>query len=103
MRGAPPITPQTARPLFLNQDRTLERKATELIYALELERTYSKPQILGLYLSRVNFGSGAYGLEAAARRYFNKPAARLTIREAAMLAAILKSPTNYNPAEQPQR
>jgi penicillin-binding protein 1A len=97
-QGASTITQQTARLLFLNQERTLERKATELVYAVELEQTYSKPQILGMYLSRANFGSGAYGLEAAAQRFFNKPAAKLTVKEAAMLAGVLKSPTNYNPA-----
>jgi len=102
-QGASTITQQLARNLFLSQERTLERKATELVYAVELERTYSKKQILGLYLSRVYFGSGAYGLEAASQRYFNKPAARLTIREAATLAGILKSPTGYNPVEQPAR
>lgn len=97
-QGASTITQQTARLLFLNQDRTLERKATELVYAIQLEQTYSKPQILGMYLSRANFGSGAIGLEAAAQRFFNKPAAKLTVKEAAMLAGVLKSPTNYNPA-----
>jgi penicillin-binding protein 1A len=100
-QGASTITQQTARLLFLNQDRTLERKATELVYAVELERAYSKRQILGLYLSRAYFGAGAYGLEAAARRYFDKPAARLTLKESAMLAAILKSPTGYNPIDKP--
>ena len=99
-QGASTITQQLARNLFLTQDRTLERKATEIAYALQLERTYSKKQILALYLSRVYYGSGAYGLEAAAHRYFNKPASRLTLREAAILAGVLKSPTNYNPAEQ---
>lgn len=98
-QGASTITQQLARNLFLSQDRTLERKATEIAYALQLERTYSKKQILALYLSRVYYGSGAYGLEAAAQRYFNKPASRLTLREAAILAGVLKSPTNYNPAE----
>jgi penicillin-binding protein 1A len=102
-QGASTITQQLARNLFLNDNRTVERKAQELLYAVQLERTYSKPQILGLYLSRVYFGAGAYGLEAASERYFNKPAARLTIREAAMLAALMKSPTEYNPIEQPQR
>jgi penicillin-binding protein 1A len=97
-QGASTITQQTARLLFLTQERTLERKATELVYAVELERAYSKQQILGMYLSRANFGSGAIGLEAAAQRFFNKPAAKLTIKEAAMLAGVLKSPTNYNPA-----
>jgi penicillin-binding protein 1A len=103
MRGASTITQQTARLLFLNQDRTFERKAIELVYAVELERSYSKAQILGLYMSRAYYGAGAYGYEAAAQRYFNKPAARLSIKEAAMLAGVLKSPTNYNPIEQPER
>jgi len=102
-QGASTITQQLARNLFLSSDRTVERKANELLYAIQLERAYTKHQILGLYLSRVYFGSGAYGLEAAAQRYFNKPAARLSLREAATLAGVLKSPTNYNPAEQPQR
>jgi penicillin-binding protein 1A len=102
-QGASTLTQQLARNLFLNADRTLERKALEIIYAVELERIYSKAQILGLYLSRVYFGSGAYGLEAAAWRYYDKPAARLTLREAASLAAVMKSPTEYNPAEQPER
>ncbi|ODT86595.1 PBP1A family penicillin-binding protein [Phenylobacterium sp. SCN 70-31] len=102
-QGASTITQQLARNLFLTQERTLERKATELVYAVELERTYSKAQILGLYLSRVYFGSGAYGLEAAAHRYFNKPAAKLSLKEAAMLAGVLKSPTGYNPVDQPER
>jgi penicillin-binding protein 1A len=100
-QGASTITQQLARNLFLSSDRTLERKADELLYAIQLERTYSKPQILGLYLSRIYFGAGAYGIEAASQRYFNKPASKLTIREAAMLAAIPKSPTGYNPADHP--
>ncbi len=99
--GASTITQQLARNLFLSADRTMERKATELVYAVELEQAYGKRQNMGLYLSRIYFGSGAYGLEAAAHRYFNKPAARLSIKEAAMLAAIPKSPTAYDPAEQP--
>jgi penicillin-binding protein 1A len=102
-QGASTITQQLARNLFLSNDRTVERKATELLYAVQLERTYSKKQLLGLYLSRVYFGSGAYGIEAASQRFFNKPAARLTVREAAMLAAVMKSPTNYNPALEPER
>ncbi|MDB5417928.1 MAG: penicillin-binding protein family [Phenylobacterium sp.] len=102
-QGASTITQQTAKMLFLSNERTVERKATELVYAIQLERSYSKKQILGLYLSRAYFGSGAYGLEAAAWRYFDEPAAKLTIREAAMLAAIMKSPTAYDPAEQPEK
>ena len=101
-QGASTLTQQLAKNLFLSSDRTMERKAQELVYAVQLERAYSKQQILGLYLSRVYFGSGAYGIEAAAQRYFNKPASKLTLREAATLAGVVKSPTNYNPAEQPE-
>jgi penicillin-binding protein 1A len=101
-QGASTITQQLARNLFLSSDRTMERKAQELVYAVQLEQKFSKPQILGLYLSRVYFGSGAYGVEAASQRYFNKPAARLTIREAATLAGVMKSPANYDPADQPE-
>jgi penicillin-binding protein 1A len=101
--GASTITQQLARNLFLDADRTMERKATELVYAVELEQAYTKKQILGLYLSRVYFGSGAYGIEAAAERYFDRSAAKLTIRQAAMLAALMKSPTDYNPVDQPER
>ena len=102
-QGASTITQQLARNLFLSADQTIERKATELMYAVQLERTYSKKQILALYLSRVYFGEGAYGLEAAAQRYFNKPASKLTVREAATLAGILKSPTHYDPVDEPQK
>ncbi len=101
-QGGSTITQQLARNLFLTNTRTMERKGEELLLAAQLERTYSKRQILGLYLSRVYFGSGAYGIEAAAHRYFNKPAARLTLAEAAMLAATMKSPTAYDPAEHPE-
>jgi penicillin-binding protein 1A len=102
-QGASTITQQLAKNLFLSSERTLERKGTELIYAVELEQAYTKQQILGLYLSRVYFGSGAYGIEAASRRYFGVSAEHLTIREAAMLAALMKSPTDYNPIENPDR
>ncbi len=102
-QGASTITQQLAKNLFLTSERTLERKGVELIYAVELEQAYSKQQILGLYLSRVYFGSGAYGIEAAARRYFGVSAEHLTIREAAMLAALMKSPTDYDPVSNPDR
>jgi penicillin-binding protein 1A len=102
-QGASTITQQLARNLFLTNDRNMERKGLELLYAIQLEQTYTKKQILALYLSRAYFGSGAYGIEAAAERYFNKPAANLSVREAATLAGIMKSPTHYDPAEQPTR
>ena len=102
VEGASTITQQLARNLFLTPDQTLERKAQEIMLAVQLEQKYSKKQILALYLSRVYYGSGAYGLEAASRRFFDKPASRLTIPEAAMLAGVLKSPTNYSPVEEPE-
>jgi penicillin-binding protein 1A len=102
-QGASTITQQLARNLYLTADQTIERKATELMYAVQLERTYSKKQILALYLSRVYFGEGAYGIEAASQRFFNKPASKLTVREAATLAGILKSPTHYDPVDEPEK
>ncbi len=102
-QGASTITQQLARNLYLSNDQTLERKAQELIYAVQLEQKYSKPQILALYMSRVYFGSGAYGIEAASRRFFAKPASKLTLREAATLAGILKNPAGYSPVNEPER
>ena len=102
-QGASTITQQLARNLFLSPEQTLERKTEELVYAVELERKFTKRQILSLYLSRVYFGSGAYGIEAAAHRFFNKPAEKLTVYEAATLAGILKNPAGYSPVEQPDR
>jgi penicillin-binding protein 1A len=101
VEGASTITQQLARNLFLTPDQTMERKAQEVMLAVMIERRYTNKQILGLYLSRVYFGSGAYGLEAASRRYFDKPASKLTLAEAAVLAGVLKSPTNYNPLDHP--
>ena len=101
VEGASTITQQLARNLFLTQDQTLERKAEEVVLAVQIEQRYSKKQILGMYLSRVYFGNGAYGLEAASRRYFDKPASKLTLAEAAVLAGVLKSPTHYNPVDDP--
>ena len=74
VEGASTITQQLARNLFLTPDQTMERKAEELVLAVQLEQRYSKKEILGMYLSRVYFGGGAYGLEAAARRFYDKPA-----------------------------
>ena len=102
-QGASTITQQLVRNLFLTQDQTVERKTTELLLAVQMEQRYSKAQILGLYLSRVYFGSGAYGLEAASQRFYGKPAARLSLREAAALAAVLKSPSGYSPVDAPER
>ena len=96
-QGASTITQQLARNLFLNNDQNIRRKVQELILAVWLETKFSKKEILALYLNRVYFGGGAYGIEAAAQRYFNKPAKELTVGEAALLAGMMKSPTHYSP------
>ena len=99
--GASTITQQLAKNLFLTQERTVSRKAKELIMAIQLEKTYTKDEILALYLNTVYFGSGAYGIEAASRTYFGKPASQLNIAESATLIATLKNPTAYDPSKDP--
>ncbi len=95
--GGSTLTQQLAKNLFLTQERTISRKIQEAILALWLERKYSKDQILELYLNRVYFGSGAYGVEAAAQKYFGKSARFVTLSEAAVLAGLMKSPTRLAP------
>ena len=96
-QGGSTITQQLAKNLFLTPDRTLTRKVEEAILALWLEYKFSKPEILELYLNRVYFGAGAYGVEAAAQRYFGKSARDLTLAEAAVLAGLIKSPSRLAP------
>ena len=103
VQGASTITQQLARNLFLTPDRTIRRKAQELVLAIWLETKFSKKQILALYLNRVYFGEGAYGIEAASQRYFNKPAAKLTVGEAALLAGLMKGPSHYSPVSETDR
>lgn len=100
-QGGSTITQQLAKNLFLTQERTLTRKVQEVALALWLERKFSKNQILDLYLNRVYFGAGAYGIEAAAQRYFNKHARQLSLAEAAMLAGLVKSPSRLAPTRNP--
>jgi penicillin-binding protein 1A len=97
LRGGSTITQQLARNLFLTTSQNYRRKAQELILAVWLEMKFSKKQILELYLNRVYFGGGAYGIEAASQRYFNKPASQLTLGEAAILAGMMKGPSRYSP------
>ena len=101
--GASTITQQLARNLFLTPDQTIKRKIQEVILAVELEHKFSKKEILALYMNRVYFGAGAYGIEAAAQRYFNKPASQLSVGEVAILAGLLKSPTHYSPISDRER
>src|SRR6201999_4462404 len=96
-QGASTITQQLARNLFLSPDQNVRRKVQELILAVWLETKFSKKEILALYLHRVYFGEGAYGIEAAAQRYFNPPASQLTVGEAALLAGLMKGPSRYSP------
>ena len=103
LRGGSTITQQLARNLFLTPAQTYRRKGQELVLAIWLEAHFSKKQILSLYLNRVNFGGGAYGIESAAQRYFNKPARQLSLGEAALLAAAMKGPSRYNPAANSER
>ena len=100
-QGGSTITQQLAKNLFLTQERTFWRKMQELVLALWLERKLRKNEILELYLNRVYFGSGAYGVEAAAQRYFGKPASQLKLAEAATLAGLVKSPSRLAPSRNP--
>ncbi len=100
-QGGSTLTQQLAKNLFLTQERTLSRKVQEAALALWLERKFSKTEILDLYLNRVYFGAGAYGIEAAAQRYFNKPATKLTLAEAATLAGLVRSPSKLAPTRNP--
>ena len=101
MEGGSTITQQLAKNLFLTQERTISRKIQEAILAVWLEHRYSKDQILELYLNRVYFGSGADGVEAAARKYFGRPASETTLQEAAILAGLMKAPTKLAPNRNP--
>ncbi|GHC80310.1 transglycosylase domain-containing protein [Limoniibacter endophyticus] len=101
-QGGSTLTQQLAKNLFLKPDRTIERKVQEAMLAIWLEREYSKDQILEMYLNRVYFGSGAYGVEAASRRYFQKSAKDVTLAEAALLAGLLKAPSRLSPARDPE-
>ena len=97
VQGGSTITQQLAKNLFLKPDRTITRKLEELIYAVWLEQRFSKDEILELYLNRVYFGGGTYGVEAAARHYFGRSARDVTLAQSAMLAGLLKAPSRYAP------
>lgn len=96
-QGGSTITQQLARNIFLTNTRTFGRKLKEMVLALALERKFSKDQILELYLNRVYFGGGAYGIDAASRRFFGHGADRLSLGEAAIIAGLVKAPSNYSP------
>jgi penicillin-binding protein 1A len=97
VQGGSTITQQLAKNVFLTPERSLKRKVQELIIALALERKYTKEQIITVYLNRVYFGAGTYGVDAAARRYFDKPARKMLLPESALIAGLLKAPSRYAP------
>jgi len=105
LEGASTITQQLVRNTALSDeanDITFERKAREAELALEMEKNYSKEQILNMYLNTINYGDGCYGIGAAAQNYFQVPASELSLTQAATLAGIPQSPTAFNPKENPQ-
>jgi penicillin-binding protein 1A len=102
VQGGSTLTQQLAKNLFLKPERTIERKVQEVLLAFWLEHKYSKDQIIEMYLNRVYFGSGSYGVEAASRRYFGKSARNVTLAEAALLAGLLKAPSRLSPARDPK-
>jgi penicillin-binding protein 1A len=102
VQGGSTITQQLAKNLFLTPERSVKRKVQELLMALWLEHRFSKQQILTLYLNRVYLGNGTWGVDAAARRYFDIPASQLNLYQAALLGGLMKAPSRYNPQNDPE-
>jgi penicillin-binding protein 1A len=103
VQGASTLTMQLARNLFLSPDRSFHRKVQETMLAIQIERHFTKPQIFTLYANQIFLGHGVYGFEAASEFYFSKPAKKLTLEEAALLAGLPKGPTVYSPINHPDR
>ena len=102
VQGGSTLTQQLAKNVFLTPERSFKRKVQELLLAFWLEAQFSKQDLMALYLNRVYFGAGAYGVQAAAQTYFNRPVQSLTAGEAAMLAGLLKAPSRYAPTVNPE-
>ena len=102
-QGGSTLTQQLSRGVFLTQQKKIIRKIREIVLAVQIEHNFSKPEILQLYLNEIYLGSGAYGVKAAAKRYFNKELSELTTGEAALLVGLIPSPGNYNPFANPDR
>ncbi|MEW9668972.1 transglycosylase domain-containing protein [Ammoniphilus sp. 3BR4] len=103
VEGGSSLTQQLVKNAFLSSERTMDRKIQEAFAAVQVERTYSKDQIITLYLNTINFGEGAWGVQRAAQIYFGKDAKDLTLAESAMLAAIPKAPSHYSPFKDAKR
>lgn len=102
-QGGSTITQQLARNVYLTRAKTVTRKLAELVLAVQLERAYTKPEIMELYLNQIYFGEGAYGVQVAANTYFGKDVEHLTVPECAMLAGLPKRPEHYSPFKDQQR
>ncbi|WP_059102799.1 transglycosylase domain-containing protein [Shouchella shacheensis] len=103
VEGGSTITQQLAKNVFLSNEKAWLRKTNEVLIAMNLERRYSKDEILQMYLNQVYFGHGAYGIEAASKLYFNKSASELTVDEGAVLAGVVNAPSYYSPFEDKER
>lgn len=101
VEGASTITQQLAKTLFLSQEKTITRKIKEAILAVQLERRYTKDELLVLYLNQIYFGSGAYGVESAAQLFFGKPASEMDLAQCALIAGLPKAPSRYTPLVNP--
>ena len=97
VQGGSTLTQQLTKNIFLTPEKTLSRKAQEMMLSVWMERDFTKDELLEMYLSRIYFGSGAWGLENASLRYFDKPAAQMSLAEAAMLSGLLNAPSSANP------
>ncbi len=102
-QGASTLTQQLARRLYLTPEKTITRKIKEILTAIQIERTYTKPEILEMYMNHMSFGHGTYGVESAARRFFNKSVQQLTLPECALLTGMLQRPAALNPFRYPER
>jgi len=103
VEGGSTLTQQLSKVLFLTPEKTLIRKIREAVLAINIERRYSKNEILSLYLNQIYLGEGAYGVEAAARTFFGKHAQELTLAECALIAGLPRSPSRYSPINHPER
>ena len=103
VQGGSTLTQQLTKNVFLTPEKTLRRKAQEMMISIWLEQAFTKDEILEMYLSRVYFGSGAWGLEAASKTYLGKSASELSFTESAMMAGLLKAPSRFNPVAHPDR
>ena len=102
VQGASTITQQLAKQIFLKPERKLSRKVREVLLAMQIERNFSKPEILQLYLNQVYFGEGAYGAQAAARNYFGKEVSEMTLADCALLAGLIRAPRANSPFFKPE-